>query len=751
MVAETAGAAGRWCGVMAAEGSVKQKVSSNLDQALELESRGFWVIATYPEGYKTGDGKVKTVKQPIGREWGLEPRDAQWLRSIFQKYPGAGVGICFGPNRGPAEEWLADLEGDGDLAAGSLATLLDGEVLTTMGWLSNRGGECGHNVFTVDGERLLAALAAAGATEGKGPAAGVFKLPELPDLEFRVGGFKEDGTAKQCQSVVPPTPGTSGVPRTWKNPPSVGVLPLPECAYRFLEGIPETGRPTNGHAVSNGSTNGHTSHDPFESAVTGIENRAARYLERIDPAIEGSGGSQPTFRAACVMARFGLSKDVALRLLMTHYNPRCEPPWSEAEMRHKVDDAYKSEPNHGSMTDSDKPKRPRKSGSSARAEVPNDGGIYGQNGKRVSCLHNSLLWLNDNGYGTSVRYDKFRQVVMIEGAPLDDVQVIKINSRIEATERSPWALEHVRSALMQVANANAYSSQTEWLESLKWDGTERIDSFFTQAYKVPKSEYSSATANVFFVSAVARAIKPGCKADTMVVLIGPQGAGKSSGVAALCPYEDWYADDLGCDLFDRKAGEGLRGKWLIEFSEFSRINRATLDVAKAFISRKSDYYRPAYGRTHKDFPRTCIFVGTTNNDTPLQDRENRRFMPIECGQADLEWIRANRDQLWAESVRRFKAGKSWWVDVHTLGAELAAEVKQRAEDARQVDAWVDIIGTEMANYTTLNMRQVAAELKIDLGRLDRSTQTRIGMALSELGYTKRRVRDNGERCHEWTK
>ena len=114
------------------------------------------------------------------------------------------------------------------------------------------------------------------------------------------------------------------------------------------------------------------------------------------------------------------------------------------------------------------------------------------------------------------------------------------------------------------------------------------------------------------------------------------------GIASLCPDPAWFADDLGCDLFDRKAGEGLRGKWLVEFSEFSRINRATLDVVKAFVSRRVDYYRPAYGRVHKDFPRTCVFVGTTNDAHPLHDRENRRFMPIQCVTANLAWIAAGR-------------------------------------------------------------------------------------------------------------
>ena len=103
-----------------------------------------------------------------------------------------------------------------------------------------------------------------------------------------------------------------------------------------------------------------------------------------------------------------------------------------------------------------------------------------------------------------------------------------------------------------------------------------LNRFFTEAYECVYTSYVGECARVLFLSAVARAFKPGCQADVMVVLIGPQGAGKSMGIASLSPRPEWYADDLGCDLTEGKAGEGLQGKWLFEFSEFARVNRATL-------------------------------------------------------------------------------------------------------------------------------------------------------------------------------
>ena len=353
-----------------------------LEVALEMLALGFWPIAVYPAGetikIKGGD-KITTGKEPIGREWGLIRRDEIWLRSAFRSYPGAGAGICFGPGRAPGDEWFADLEGDGPQAGESLATLLGTDELTTIAWLSTRGG---HNGFTVDGHRLLTLLAAAGAKEEKGLKTGVWKLAELPDLEWRIGGYKPDGTAKQVQSVIPPTPGTDGKPRAWKNPPSVGARALPEAAYLFLEALAESKRPMveAAHAAGNGKApagnNGHSSGSPFARRMTAddsVEDWAIKYLEQIDPAIQGQGGSRPTFRAACVMARFGFSADVALRLLMDHYNPKCQPPWTEAEMRHKVEGAYQSEQAPGSMVNAPgKQSRPRRTSATAGGSAQAD-------------------------------------------------------------------------------------------------------------------------------------------------------------------------------------------------------------------------------------------------------------------------------------------------------------------------------------------------------------------------------------------
>jgi hypothetical protein len=212
--------------------SASRQTTTVVKAALALLKLGYWPVLIHPNppDWKPGE---KSKKNPIGDAWGLERWSAEKIERTAQDFPGAGVGIAFGPGRGPGGSWPIDLEGDGLEAADSLARLLGGEVPETPSWGSYRGG---HTLFIADGERLLKLLAACKARQGKGPGkVGVYHLDELPGLEFRVGGTKPDGVVKQTQSVVPPTVGDDGNPRAWTITPRTPIAPLPEAAYAFLE------------------------------------------------------------------------------------------------------------------------------------------------------------------------------------------------------------------------------------------------------------------------------------------------------------------------------------------------------------------------------------------------------------------------------------------------------------------------------------------------------------------------------------
>jgi hypothetical protein len=194
------------------------KDASVLDTARWLLRRDLWPVIIYPRGLIRSNKKpsgLTTGKEPIGLDWGRMRWSEKKIRATLAKYPTAGVGIVLGPGRGPGGSWLIDIESDaeGDAADQSRLQLFGGEIVPTMGWSSTRGR---HQLFIVDHARMAALLPRLCSCESRREP-GVFHFPSLPDLEFRIGGYKPDGSVKQVQSVCPPTPGIDERPRGW-NP-----------------------------------------------------------------------------------------------------------------------------------------------------------------------------------------------------------------------------------------------------------------------------------------------------------------------------------------------------------------------------------------------------------------------------------------------------------------------------------------------------------------------------------------------------
>jgi predicted P-loop ATPase len=363
----------------------------------------------------------------------------------------------------------------------------------------------------------------------------------------------------------------------------------------------------------------------------------------------------------------------------------------------------------------------------------------------ISCQANAEHWLCAAGYADRLTLDTFRQRLMLGASEVCDEVIVHLLSTMETDTHIPWRDLHLRNALHNLAAQQASSSLVTWLNSLTWDGTNRLDTFFIDYSGAKNDDYSRACARVMFLSAIARAYQPGCQADVMVVMIGKQGIGKSKSLMSLVPDETWFTDDLGGDLHDRRAAEGLQGKWLVEFGEFARINRATVEMVKSYISRRTDRYRPAYGRTAKDFPRQCIFIGTTNNHQPLQDLENRRFMPVHCPNPFISVSPDDRDQLWAEAVHRYRKQEPWWV----LDGALLKAITEKQEDARHIDAWEELLRDKLRHQTQTSMLEAANLVSLKTDRLNRPETTRLGLALHALGFIRKRVRSGKDLCYAY--
>lgn len=251
-------------------------------------------------------------------------------------------------------------------------------------------------------------------------------------------------------------------------------------------------------------------------------------------------------------------------------------------------------------------------------------------------------------------------------------------------------------AIEAIARERGHHAVRDYLDGLVWDGVPRIDSWLAtylgaesgtkdDGKPTDTARYVSAVGSRWLISAVARVMRPGCQADYALVFEGLQGKGKSSVLRALACRDEWFTDNIG-EFGSKDSKIQLLGKWLIEIAEMSQIvaKRAEMETVKAFISERYDNFRPPYGRRAADFPRQCVFAGSTNSDTYLRDETgNRRFWPVLCPLADVAGVIAIRDQLWAEAMHRYRAGEKWWL----WEPELIAIAEDEQDRRLDRDVW----------------------------------------------------------------
>jgi len=302
--------------------------------------------------------------------------------------------------------------------------------------------------------------------------------------------------------------------------------------------------------------------------------------------------------------------------------------------------------------------------------------------------------------GLSPAWDELRQNVVFRAdrLPWDDSFGRLLNDHVlrllrmffvqqhQGVDYQPGA-DHLFNALAGIAYTHKFNPVLEYLESLTWDGTKRVERLFSDYFQCGDDAYTRAISVAFAVGAVRRMRKPGSKFDTMPVLKGAQGVGKSSGLKALFGAE-WVNDtDLG-NLRDKDAPLKLRGKWLHEFAEIESLTRAETGQLKAFISSATDRQRDPYGKIAEDQPRRCVFAATVNEGGYLKDSTgSRRFWPLDVtGRIDVARIAADRDQLWAEAAALEAQGTS---DV--LPERLWATAAERQADQTSDDPWGDAL------------------------------------------------------------
>jgi predicted P-loop ATPase len=349
----------------------------------------------------------------------------------------------------------------------------------------------------------------------------------------------------------------------------------------------------------------------------------------------------------------------------------------------------------------------------------------------------------DQRFGAVLWFDADAKSTMFDGRLWSDSDDTDLLAYLQSEYAIPrMSAEPVRQGVDIYARSKARAPLTEWLSSLIWDGTERIPTWLADAYGCDRTDYMAAVGRCWLVSLIARAFKPGCQVDTMVVLEGAQGLRKSSSLEILGG--QWYRA-ITQPFGSKEWLEAITGVvWLAEVADLSGFRGRDLDHLKAALTTRVDRFRRSYDRRALDYPRRCVFTGTTNRDDwQADDTGARRFLPVAVREVNLDYLRANREQLFAEAVQRFHAGADWW-EIPQKDAE--REQEQRRDD----DVWQPRIESYLSGKSSTTVPDLLEFcLNIEPDKQDKRAQMRVSSILRLLGFARKVERHGVTTARVW--
>lgn len=417
------------------------------------------------------------------------------------------------------------------------------------------------------------------------------------------------------------------------------------------------------------------------------------YVSNCKPAIESQNGDRRTFQVAAMGKDLLINMETCYSLMAEHFNPRCQPPWPDDDLKEKIKNAYEYgyQPAGVKSVENDFKDIPAETPTTIlMQEKPTD--------KHARNLANTITWLH--GYPTSLfkemlRFNQLSNTIEFikdppwykygrEWSDKDAIQT-KVYLSVNKHWDVPTALIH--EAAIHIASLKSFHPVRQYLESLQWDNVPRINSWLHDICDTKLNEYTMFVGRKTLIGAVSRVFRPGCKFDHVPILVGDQGTGKSLVCRILG--EPWFTDAT-LDIRNKDAVEILQGNWIVELSEMDVLTKAESRALKGFITRQTDRLRPAYARAAENFDRQCIFMGTINPEAEgfLKDPTgNRRWWPVDVGHINIPLLRSCKDQLWAEAYAMFKKGEQ----CHVESSKIALMTARETEKYQQEDPWFSVI------------------------------------------------------------
>jgi predicted P-loop ATPase len=351
--------------------------------------------------------------------------------------------------------------------------------------------------------------------------------------------------------------------------------------------------------------------------------------------------------------------------------------------------------------------------------------------------------------GLEIKFDEFRDEIMFseygkrQWRSFRDEDYTDLRIKLESLGFKSVGRELIRDAVFYVARDHKFDSAIEWLTKVvpSWDFKSRIETFLTSYFGVADSEYARAVSLYLWSALAGRVLHPAIKVDMVPILVGDQGAGKSTGVAAICPHADFFTEISFNEKEDDLARK-MRGRLVAEISELRGLNTRDVESIKAFVTRRYETWTPKYKEFSTTFARRIVFIGTTNQQQFLADQTgNRRWLPVSVSKVNVDKIKEDYLQLWAEARDTYSG--VLWSDAERLAKE--AQGKHMI-----VDPWLELVqdwllekglipqyGSDIYLDSCVTTNQVLLEaIKLEAKQIDKRYEMRAAEVLKGLGFIK---------------